>query len=92
MDSLTYYNLDRHVLYICKTTEEMAFRMRSLYEKENATCFTIIEKIAIEKMTKVIATFAIDDRNLLMPMVTLVDMYYVYWSHDVNSLINMSML
>jgi len=61
-------------------------------KKINATCFTIIEKIAIEKMTKVIATFAIDDRNLLMPMVTLVDMYYVYWSHDLNSRINMSIL
>jgi hypothetical protein len=57
MDSSTYNNLDRHVLCIFKTTEEMAFTMTSLYEKKiNTTCFTITEKIAIEKMTKVIAT------------------------------------
>lgn len=35
MDSFTYNNLDRHVLCICKTTEEMAFTMASLYEKKN---------------------------------------------------------
>jgi len=34
MDSCTYNNLDRHVLYICKTTEEIAFTMTSLYEKK----------------------------------------------------------
>jgi hypothetical protein len=34
MDSFTYNNLDRHVLCICKTTEEMAFTMTSLYEKK----------------------------------------------------------
>ena len=71
MDSFTYYNLDRHVLYICKTTEEMAFTMRSLYEIK----LMLHASLAIEKMTKVIATFAIDDRNLLMSMVTLIDMY-----------------
>ena len=35
MDSFTYNNVDRHVLCICKTTEEMAFTMTSLYEKKN---------------------------------------------------------
>ena len=36
--------------------------------------------------------FVIDDRNFLMPLITLVDMHYVYWTYDLNSCNNMSIL
>jgi hypothetical protein len=42
--------------------------------------------------TETIVTFVTDDRNFFMPLVTLVDMHYVYWTYDLNSRINMTIL
>ena len=46
----------------------------------------------LEIFTKTFVTFVSDDRHLLMPLVTLVDMHYVYWTYDLNSRINMTIL
>jgi len=38
---------------------------------------------------KMIVTFVVDGRNLVMMLVTLIDMYYVYWSCNSNRRINL---